>query len=214
MKFKLLKIEKAIICGLLIAAISASASGLSVFAQQCDDIRGKVLRLHILANSDSAADQQLKLNVRDKILAQSAQLFESASNKEQAEQNVRTKLPLIDKIAAAEIKKEGYSYCVKAQLVNMYFTTRTYGDITLPAGYYDAVRITIGAAKGHNWWCVLFPALCVPAAKGTESQKLSSVLSHGEVAVIKNKGKPDIVIKFKVIELFEGFNSFLRTHGL
>jgi stage II sporulation protein R len=213
MKFKLLKIEKAVLCGVLIAVIAASVSGFSVFAQQCGDIRSSVFRLHILANSDSAIDQQLKLNVRDQILAHSAEIFGDASNKEQAEQNARAKLPEILSIAQAEIKKEGFSYTVKAQIVNMYFTTRTYGDITLPAGNYDALRITIGAAKGHNWWCVLFPALCVPTAEGTESQKLGDVLSAGEVCVVKNTGKPDVVIKFKSLELCKDFENFLAAHG-
>jgi stage II sporulation protein R len=211
---KLLKIEKAVLCGLVIAIMASSLSGFSVFSAQCNDIRGRVLRLHILANSDSKADQQLKLNVRDRILAQSSQLFKESKTKAEAEKNVRSKLPEIAKIAQAEIKKEGYSYKVSARLVHMYFTTRTYGDITLPAGDYDAVRITIGAAKGHNWWCVLFPSLCVPAARKTQDKALSDVLTTNEVRIVKGSGKPGIVIKFKTVELCEQFKSFLKSHGI
>lgn len=212
MKTGILKIEKAIACGLVISIAAALISGMSVCAKQYDDIRNGMLRLHILANSDSAGDQQLKLNVRDKILAQSAELFKTAANKTEAEKNVRAKLPEITKIAENEIKREGYSYPVKAQLVNMYFTVRTYGTVTLPAGYYDAVRITIGAAKGHNWWCVLFPPLCVPSVQKTESKKIDEILNPGEVCIVKNPGKPDIAIKLKSVELFEQAKEFLEQH--
>ena len=213
-QMKLLKVEKAILFGLLITVAAATISGYSVFATQCGDIRGSVLRLHILANSDTTADQQLKLNVRDKILAQSALLFKTVKTKAEAEENVRAKLPEIIKIAQAEVKKEGYSYTVGAALVHMYFTTRTYGSITLPAGDYDAVRITIGAAKGHNWWCVLFPSLCLPAAEGTQSQELSDVLSPNEVRIVESYGRKDVVIKFKTVELCEQFKDFLKSHGI
>lgn len=211
---KLLKIEKAVILGFLITILAASFSGFSVFASQCSDIRGRVLRLHILANSDSKADQQLKLNVRDKILEKSQELFAMASNKEQAEKNAREKLPEIIKTAQDEVNREGYKYKVNARLVNMYFTTRTYGKLTLPAGYYDAVRITIGEAKGHNWWCVLFPSLCIPACEGQQNHKLSDVLTPGEVNIVENSDKPDITIKFKTVEVFEQFNDFLKSHGI
>lgn len=211
---KLLKIEKAVILGFLITILAASFSGFSVFASQCSDIRGRVLRLHILANSDSKADQQLKLNVRDKILEKSQELFAMASNKEQAEKNAREKLPEIIKTAQDEVNREGYKYKVNARLVNMYFTTRTYGKLTLPAGYYDAVRITIGEAKGHNWWCVLFPSLCIPACEGQQNHKLSDVLTPGEVNIVENSDKPDITIKFKTVEVFEQFNDFLKSHGV
>lgn len=211
---KLLKIEKAVILGFLITILAASFSGFSVFASQCSDIRGRVLRLHILANSDSKVDQQLKLNVRDKILEKSQELFAMASNKEQAEKNAREKLPEIIKTAQDEVNREGYKYKVNARLVNMYFTTRTYGKLTLPAGYYDAVRITIGEAKGHNWWCVLFPSLCIPACEGQQNHKLSDVLTPGEVNIVENSDKPDITIKFKTVEVFEQFNDFLKSHGV
>lgn len=211
---KLLKIERAILLGLVISIAAATLSGYSVFSQQCDDIRGRVLRLHILANSDSAADQHLKLNVRDKILEQSDEIFGNAKSKEEAEANARERLPEIIKIAKDEVTREGYSYDVNAQLVNMYFTTRTYGDVTLPAGYYDAVRITIGKAQGHNWWCVLFPSLCLPAAQTNEIDELNSVLPPNEVGIVRAPEGKEVVIKFKIVELCEQFKNFLRSHGI
>jgi stage II sporulation protein R len=211
---KLLKIEKAVLLGLVIAVIASSLSGFSVFSTQCGDIRSRVLRLHILANSDTKVDQQLKLHVRDRILADSAVLFKTTKTKAEAEKDVRAKLPEIIKIAQNEVKREGYAYKVGAKLVHMYFTTRTYGAVTLPAGDYDAVRVTIGAAKGHNWWCVLFPSLCLPAAEKTQSKKLADVLTPAEVRIVKGKGRPDIVIKFKTVELYEQLRQFLKTHGV
>lgn len=211
---KLLKIEKAVLLGLVITIMATALSGFSVFAAQCSDIRTRVLRLHIIANSDSKSDQQLKLNVRDKLLDKSHEIFAAAASKQQAEKNAREKLPQIIKIAQDEVNREGYHYKVDAHLVNMYFPTRTYGSITLPAGYYDAVRITIGKAKGHNWWCVLFPALCVPACEGQQNQEISDVLTPCETDIVENSEKPDITIKFKTVELFEQFNDFLKSHGI
>lgn len=209
---KLKRIEKAILCGFLITVITATASGFSAFAQQCDDIRGRVLRLHILANSDSSADQALKLKVRDKILACSGELFGNAPNKAQAEAQAKANLAKIQQVAQDEVKAEGYSYPVKAMLTNMYFTTRTYGDVTLPAGDYDAVRVTIGSAQGHNWWCVLFPPLCLPAAQGQSTKKLSDVLNGDEVGVVTS-GSQTTVIKFKVVEWYESARNFFSSLG-
>lgn len=211
---KLLKIEKAVLFGLIITILASSLSGFSVFSTQCGDIRGRVLRLHILANSDSASDQQLKLNVRDRILGQSSDLFKEAKTKAQAEKNIRVKLPEVAKIAQNEITREGYRYKVSAKLVHMYFTTRAYGNIVLPAGDYDAVRVTIGAAKGHNWWCVLFPSLCVPAARKNQTKLLSDVLTPNEVYLVKSSRRPNVVIKFKTVELCQRFKHFLKSHGI
>lgn len=204
------KLEKAIIFGLVLTVSVAMLSQFSQFSAQCDDIRSKVLRLHILANSDSAEDQQLKIKVRDRILAASSELFKKADNKEEAEKNVRANLDKIKKTAQDEVKREGFDYPVNAELVNMYFTTRTYDTVTLPAGNYDAVRITIGKASGHNWWCVLFPSLCIPAASDDIKQKVDDVLDKEETKIVTN---PDsVVVKFKAVELFEQVKSWFVTN--
>lgn len=197
---RLSRLEKSVICAFLAAILVMSATDYTAFAQQCGDIRQKVFRLHILANSDSSADQALKIKVRDQILASSGELFSVTGDKKEAEATVKENLDRIQTIAQDEVYREGYSYPVKAYVVNMYFTTRTYGNITLPAGNYDALRITIGKAQGHNWWCVLFPPLCVNSAMGSE--KLSDVLSSGEQGIV-NDGSQKYVIKFKAVELFE-----------
>jgi stage II sporulation protein R len=165
--------------------------------------------LHILANSDSKEDQALKIKVRDKILVESESLFKQAASKQEAEENARKNLERIKEIAQNEVYSQGYKYKVNAEVVNMYFTTRTYDNVTLPAGNYDAVRITLGEAKGHNWWCVLFPSLCIPAAQEKDKQKIGDVLTENEVNIVENP--ENVVIKFKAVELFEEFKQWLKT---
>ncbi|MFT8888803.1 MAG: stage II sporulation protein R [Ethanoligenens sp.] len=205
----MLKIEKAILVGFLVAVIAMMTANFSAFAAQSSDIRQKVFRLHILANSDSKADQSLKLHVRDRILEKSATLFQYADNKVQVISEARTALPQIEAIARDEIHREGYTYPVKARIVHMYFNTRVYGNVTLPAGDYDALRITIGAAKGHNWWCVLFPPLCLPSAEGEE--KLAENLTPTEDQTVKQGSQPQIQVKFKTLELWESLKGTVSS---
>lgn len=140
-------------------------SALAGTAQSYGLLEQNVLRLHILANSDSIDDQALKLKVRDKVLAQTENLFQSQpENAADAEQLVAEHLETLEQTAQQLVWDEGYSYAVKAQLVEMPFDDRTYGEWTMPAGDYEALRITIGEAAGQNWWCVMYPSLCVPNA--------------------------------------------------
>lgn len=156
------RIDLSLAAGLILAVFISSFTG---FAKDYDAVRQGVVRLHILANSDSPEDQRLKLNVRDKILQESAELFKGSRTKQEAEAAARLYLPQIEAAAAAEIAARGYNYPVKAKLINMYFESRSYGETVFPAGRYDAVRLEIGAAKGKNWWCVMFPPMCLPAAE-------------------------------------------------
>lgn len=167
------------------------------FQAACANLPEDVFRLHILANSDSEADQALKLHVRDKVLRAAEQLYEQASSKEEAEKLTAANLQAIADVAAEEIKARGYSYPVKAELVNMYFTTRHYERYTLPSGNYDALRLTIGEGKGHNWWCVMFPSLCVSSQPDDRAKQ---ALSGSEYNVVKNE---KYVYKFFIVELFE-----------
>ena len=140
-------------------------SALAGTAQSYGSLEQNVLRLHILANSDSIDDQALKLKVRDKVLTQTETLFRSQpENAADAEQLVAEHLETLEQTAQQLVWDEGYSYAVKAQLVEMPFDDRTYGEWTMPAGDYEALRITIGEAAGQNWWCVMYPSLCVPNA--------------------------------------------------
>lgn len=199
-----MKIWEKSICLALILTVVFSFTG---FAAGCQDISDRVLRLHILANSDSRADQALKLRVRDRILQESSGMLDQAGDRIQAEQVVSRKLPQLQRAAEDEIKKWGYGYPVYVELTHMYFTTRQYEQITLPAGEYDALRVVIGSGKGHNWWCVLFPPMCLPAAE--EKEELKDILNRNEMQIVE--GKKRYIIKFKSVELYEQFRQWLET---
>lgn len=201
MKWKLL--EKSL-CLALVLTVLMSFTG---FAAGCEDIPNRVLRLHVLANSDSAEDQALKLKVRDRVLAESAAVLGSASSRAEAEERAARALPRLREAAADEVKRQGYDYPVGVELTNMYFTTRQYGDVTLPAGSYDALRVTVGSGRGHNWWCVIFPPMCLPAAEAPE--ELQDVLNRNEMEIVE--GKSGYVLKFKTVELYEQFTEWLRN---
>lgn len=191
---------------LLIAlVITICVGGFTTFAAECDNIRQDVLRLHILANSDSEEDQALKLQVRDRILSEMDETFDLPETLEEAKESAQKNLEIIQEIAEDEIAKNGYNYSVNAEYVNMYFTTRQYETFTLPAGSYDAVRVTIGEAEGQNWWCVLYPPLCLPAAQ--PEQTLQENLSESETDLVTRN--PKYEVRFAVVEWFESLkNSF------
>lgn len=165
------------------------------FDAQARDISDRVVRLHIIANSDSKEDQALKLKVRDKVQRMCRDTLSSCKTKEQAEAALQALLPDIINEAQNTVFSEGKSDCVGGELVNMYFTNRDYGEFTLPAGNYDALRLTIGNAEGHNWWCVMFPPVCVSAAAD-----FSDVLTDSETEVISQP--ENIEYKFKLYEAY------------
>jgi len=184
--------ELSLIIGMILAVIFTS---FGAFGAECRQVSRQVLRLHVLANSDSPRDQELKLKVRDAVLEGTSDLFQTTANKETLMAQARDHLKEIESIAADTLRENGSSEQVKAELVHMYFETRNYGDITLPAGYYDAVRLTIGDGKGQNWWCVMFPPMCIPAATASPLP-LEEQLAHlGE--------ETQYVPRFAVVELIE-----------
>lgn len=190
-----LRLPIAFIVSLLILL---SVSSFQAFAKTSDELSNEVFRLHILANSDTTADQALKLSVRDCILSQEKELLSGADNSLSAAMIAQSKLDEIAALAKKEIRRQGYSYDVTAEVVSMYFTTRHYEGFTLPAGKYDALRIVIGEGKGENWWCVLYPPLCLPAAQGTDALEM---FSGDELEIIENGGK--YKIKFMAVELYQ-----------
>ncbi len=150
-----------LIAGLLIAMV---ISPLAVFGGRCAGVRGQVLRLHIIANSDSAEDQAIKLRVRDALLEELGGQLGGAQSLDEARYIAAENLDRAEEIARRTLSEAGRDDPVCAQTVRMYFDTRDYDGAILPAGEYDALRVTIGEAKGRNWWCVMFPPLCIPAA--------------------------------------------------
>ncbi|MEE1171946.1 MAG: stage II sporulation protein R [Ruminococcus sp.] len=176
------------------------------FQSACSEIPDEVFRLHILANSDSDDDQRLKLCVRDKVLEAGKELFTQASSKTFAEETVAKNLDMIRNAALDTVRSLGYDYDVKAELKNMYFSTRHYEDYTLPSGMYDALRITIGSGKGHNWWCVMYPSLCVSSAQERD-QKAMEAFDEGEYDIVRREKHE---YKFKIVEIYEKIASFFR----
>lgn len=169
------------------------------FQAVCAEIPNDVFRFHILANSDSEEDQALKLKVRDKVLERTKILFDTANSKSDAEKFVKANLETIEKIAQNEVYKNGHNYPVKAEVVNMHFDTRYYESYTLPSGMYDALRITIGNAKGHNWWCVMYPSICISTVdEGKDRAK--DALSDDEYSVVTDD---KVEYKFFIVELFQ-----------
>ena len=173
-----------------------------------EDIAQSVFRLHVIANSDSKEDQDLKYKVRDKVLEYMNEISMDCSSKEEVILLAKEHKEEFKKIAEDVIKENGYDYTVNISIGNFDFPTKTYGDISLPAGEYDALRIEIGEAKGQNWWCVMFPPLCfVDVSSGIvpdeSKEELKENLNDEEYAVISETDDNKINFKFKLIEFFQ-----------
>lgn len=176
---------------LVISVLISSLTGFVRDGRELDRLRGEVLRLHIIANSDSPEDQRLKLRVRDAVLEHSGDFFGDAGSRDEAELGVREKLPEICALAERTLRENGCGDRVSAEITDVEFNERTYGDITMPAGEYRALRITIGKAAGHNWWCVLFPPLCIPAACGVvdDEEKEKECFDEEELEILHKPKK-------------------------
>lgn len=192
---------------LLILYIFVSA--ISYTNAVCMDISDNVFRLHVIANSDSKEDQNLKYIVRDNVLDYVAQISTTASSKEDIINILQDHLTEIEAIALDTIRKNGFDYSVCVEIGNFSFPTKKYGDIILPPGYYDSLKIQIGEATGQNWWCVMFPPLCfVDVTSGIvpeESKELlQSNLSEEEYNLISEEST-DVKVKFKIVEVLQNF---------
>lgn len=175
------------------------------FIKTSESISQEVFRLHILANSDSDEDQSLKLKVRDKILTESESLFINCKNLNDVITTSKNNIEYFEKLANECIKENGYNYETKVYVDKEYFNTREYEKITLPSGVYNALKIEIGEAKGHNWWCVMFPAICLPAVSDDE---INSILNEDEIELINSNNKYEI--RFKIVEIYEKIKSKLH----
>lgn len=155
---------EAALAAALLCSLAAGAS-FARFQAVCRQVRADTLRLHIVANSDSAWDQALKLRVRDSMLQEVSALFEKVPDQAQAVQTARRQLPRLQAAAERAVRENGSWQQVRVRLVRMRFPTTHYEGFSLPAGEYDALRIELGKAAGHNWFCVLYPGLCLPSAE-------------------------------------------------
>ena len=170
-----------------------------------NDLSTNIFRLHILANSNSKEDQNLKLKVRDSILEYMKNLEKNAQTKEEVLNLCEDNKENLKNIAEKVINQNGYNYTIDIEIGNFYFPTKNYANLSLPAGYYDSLRIKIGKAEGENWWCSLFPPLCfVDISSGVmeeeDSDILKETLTKEEFSLITNDTQ-EMKFKFKIIEL-------------
>ena len=168
------------------------------FIQTSERISGDVFRLHILANSDEESDQQLKLKVRDAVLEKGQEVFLNCSSLDEIISTCGDNIELFSNAAKECIAENGYDYGVNVYVDKEWFNTREYEDITLPSGIYNALKIEIGEAQGHNWWCVMFPAICLSAVSDSE---INEILDEEEVDLINSNQKYEI--RFKIVEIYE-----------
>lgn len=169
----------------------------------CQDIRDNVFRLHIRANSDTEADQNLKLLIRDAILKAEGDNFGRQDNLREAISYAENNIENFEKIALQVIREQGFDYDVDISVGDSYFENREYDDFTLPAGVYKSLNINIGSGEGKNWWCVMFPAVCIGASANLSDSVCddSSKLAYG---------KDKYIVKFKTVEIYEDIKNFFK----
>lgn len=204
MKFQ--KINKTMLYIIAISLILTLSSIITYAKSAKSEISENILRLHIIANSNSEYDQALKIKVRDEIVKQASSLFSNSLSIEETKEIAKSNLDLFEEIALNTLKSENCSDTVHAEIGNFSFPTKSYGSVVLPSGSYDAVRIVIGEGKGENWWCVMYPPLClvdgVVEMKPESKAYLKENLSEEEFSLITESEAPEFEIKFKLLELF------------
>ena len=196
--------EIALLLGLAVTLLWGAWS-----TERQDDLARKMIRLHVIANSDSEADQALKLQVRDKILDFTTGVLEQSENMEEAQERLHTALPEIRRLAAEEIDAQGYDYGVTARLERAEFPHKEYDGFALPAGEYTALRLMIGEGKGQNWWCVVFPPLCTTAATDLHQTAIKAGLGEDDISLITEENE-GYVLKFRSVELWEQFRQWMK----
>ena len=169
------------------------------------EIYDSVLRLHVLANSDSDVDQSLKLKVRDAVLNETEDLFSNCNTRDEAIERLQNELPRIEKIAKNTIENEGYDYSVSVDFGDEEYPTKNYENFCFPSGTYLSLRIIIGEGEGQNWWCVLYPPMCISASSRSKPEEafVSAGLNKDQYSIITETKKPTYKIRFRVLEVIE-----------
>ena len=197
------KWELALLLGLCAAMLWGAWS-----MQRQDALAQKMIRLHVIANSDSDADQALKLEVRDKVLDFTTTVLQRSADMEDAQVRLREELTRIETIAQREIAAQGYDYPVTAQLASAEFPLKEYDGFSLPAGEYMALRLVIGEGEGRNWWCVVYPPLCTAAAADMPQTAIQAGLTDDDVSLITGEDA-GYVLRFRSVELWEQLRQWL-----
>lgn len=199
---------KRLIIVLLLLILLIFISAISYVSAVSNNIANGVFRLHVIANSDSPEDQNLKYIVRDELIKYMNTLAKDCTSKQEVIEIAQNNISNFENIAKKTIQDNGFNYNVTVEIGNFDFPTKTYGDITLPAGTYDSLKIKIGKSEGQNWWCVMFPPLCfVDVTTGIvpeESKKeMKEAMPEEEYSLISNTNNSEVNFKFKLIEFFE-----------
>lgn len=201
-----IKMKKLLIFAILIAIILVAANYILPIHGEAE-IYDSVVRLHVLANSDSDEDQALKLKVRDAVLEITEPLLRECTDRDSAERILREAIPDIENAAAEVIDSEGYDYGVTVTLCEEEYPERGYDGFCFPSGTYMSMRVCIGSAQGHNWWCVLFPPLCMSAATVTKQDAEDAFISVGltpdQYRIITETEDTTYRIRFKLLETIQ-----------
>ena len=203
---------------LIVSVLFLLLSAYSYVNAVSNNLADSVFRLHVIANSDSKEDQKLKYKVRDSLIEYMNTLTNEMNSKEEVIEIAKSHLEDFKEIAQNVVKENGYNYDVNVEIGNFSFPTKTYGDISFPAGFYDALKVEIGKAEGQNWWCVMFPPLCfVDVTSGVvpeeSKENLEENLGDEEYELISDTQNSSILnIKFKIIELFESIGTKLANN--
>jgi stage II sporulation protein R len=203
-----MKIIKRLLLLIFLLTVFIIVSAMSYTSAVSNNISKSVFRLHVIANSDSVEDQNLKYIVRDNLIQYMNTLTQNITSRDEAIQIATEHKDDFYNIALKTIRDNGYDYDVTVEICNSYFPTKYYGDISLPAGYYDALKVEIGESAGQNWWCVMFPPLCfVDVSTGIvpeeSKQTIKENLPKEEYALVSNNNNnSSLNIKFKLLELF------------
>lgn len=197
--------------GALLVLAVFFALGTALERQQ-QDLSGRLLRLHVVANSDSEEDQALKLRVRDAVLEEANGLLAQADSRDQAVGLLRENLDRLETAAEQTLLAQGSAQTVTVSLERELFGTRYYDTFALPGGYYDALRVTLGSGEGHNWWCVVYPQICTAAVSDQRTVAVMGGLTEDQ-ALLLTEEEPVYEFRFRVLELFEDMMGWLRTGG-
>ena len=194
--------KRLLIATFILLGLTFLLGALPIHGEQ--EVYENVVRLHVIANSDSEEDQALKLTVRDAVLDKTQDIFASCKTKEEAELVLSQNLATIEKIAQETIIAAGYDYNVSVAIGEENYPTKSYESCCFPSGEYTSLRIMIGGADGQNWWCVLFPPMCVGVASNAEESFAQVGLTGDQYNIITQTDKPKYKARFKILEAIEG----------
>lgn len=202
MNNKLKRWEAALMVGVAVAMLVGA-----VLEQEHTDLAGRIIRLHVIANSDSPEDQALKLQVRDEILECAAAIYKPEDDMQTACRRLSGQLSALQQAGEQAVRERGYTYPVQVTLGSTHFPTKQYENFALPAGEYTALRVVIGEGAGENWWCVAFPPLCLGGVTETVDEAAAAGhFAQRQVSLITGESE-GYVVKFKAMELWDRFKS-------